>query len=121
MLICSHSFLEGIRFLFIECEIISINMPAMRNLKIEITKGWADSNPIFVAVEAEDHNKENRIPIKIIFHFLDFILVETLTVFVVYFKMLIIESAYSFKVSIVDKLSSNVTKLAGKLVAIFPI
>ncbi|MEN9906926.1 MAG: hypothetical protein RLZZ540_67 [Bacteroidota bacterium] len=61
--------------------------PAIKNRKIEITKGWAEASPILVAVEADDHKKANSIPVKRSFHSFDFILLESDMAFVVVFKI----------------------------------
>lgn len=59
----------------------------MRNRKIEITKGCAESSPILVAVDADAHKKAKAIPIKRSFHSLDLTVVACVTTFAVVFKI----------------------------------
>lgn len=61
--------------------------PAIRNRKIEMTKGWAEASPILVAVEADDHKKANSTPAKRSFHSFDFILLGCVMFLVVVFKI----------------------------------
>lgn len=63
-------------------------VPAIRNRKIAITKGWAEISPILVAVEADDHKKANSMPASRSFHSFNLILLENVMHFVVVFKIL---------------------------------
>ena len=59
---CFHSCFSGKRFFNTACEIKSIMMLAIKKRVTAITKGWADSKPILVAAEAEDHKMAKQMP-----------------------------------------------------------
>jgi len=46
----------------------NIIKPAMKKREVAITKGCADSNPILVATEADDHKTAKAIPAATNFH-----------------------------------------------------
>lgn len=61
--------------------------PAIRNRKIEITKGCAVCSPILVAVDADAHKKANTIPMKMSFHSLDLAVLGSGMTLAVVFKI----------------------------------
>ena len=54
---------------------------------MEITKGWAEFNPILVAVDADAHKIANAIPLKMSFHSLALFVPEIVTALIEVFKI----------------------------------
>ena len=57
-----HSFCFGKRFFNSTCVMNNIMVPPIKKRVTAITNGCADSNPIFVAADADDHRMAKHNP-----------------------------------------------------------